>query len=129
MSHLSGNGRSFFSLSYCLCIPIGMYDIKCKTEIEKLIVDTFLIEAGYMKVSYLSHEFNDNCVIFGFSSMTNINLSQFVNAYKTFSSRRIRNRYSFSWAGSYCLCSIGDEKDVREHMERYMKQYKLLKKG
>ena len=58
--------RSFSILQYRLCVPIAEKEEKYGAEIEKLIVKLFLLEAERMGVTYKSHYFEKDCVVFTF---------------------------------------------------------------
>lgn len=122
--------RSFSVLQYRMCVPIAVKEEKYSAEIEKLIVELFLLEAERMGVTYKSHSFEKDCVVFTFCANTRLELAKFICAYKTLSSRQIRKQYEFSWVSTYFVCSLGDSDAVDEHIQNFIeRQDKQRKKG
>lgn len=122
--------RSFSILQYRLCVPIAEKEEKYGAEIEKLIVKLFLLEAERMGVTYKSHYFEKDCVVFTFLANTRLELAKFICAYKTLSSRQIRKLYEFSWVSTYFVCSLGDSDIVAEQIQNFIgRQNKQRKKG
>ena len=114
---LRGNNHSVFSIHFHLILVVKYRRKVINDEISERLKGIF----GYIQDNYnivleeWNHEIDHVHVLF--RSEPNSNISKFINAYKSASSRLIKKEYPFIrsrlykeafWSQSFCLISTGE---------------------
>ena len=114
---LRGNNHSVFSIHFHLILVVKYRRKVINDEISERLKEIF----GYIQDNYnivleeWNHDIDHVHVLF--RSEPNSNISKFINAYKSASSRLIKKEYPFIrsrlykeafWSQSFCLISTGE---------------------
>lgn len=113
---LDSNNHSVFSLNYHLILCIKYRRKALTDEISEYAKDVFerIGENYHITVSEWNHD-NDHIHVL-FKAHPNTELSKFINAYKSASSRLIKKDFpalkkelwkEYFWSQSYCLITVG----------------------
>lgn len=114
--HLENNNHSVFALNYHLVLVVKYRRKVISDNVSLRLRDIFeYIQPSYnIKVVEWNHDTDHVHVLF--SAHPNSELSKFLNAYKSASSRLIKKEYpeikaklwkEFFWSRSFCLISTG----------------------
>ena len=112
-----GNNHSVFSIHFHLILVVKYRKQVINDEISERLKEIFIyIQDNYnIVLKEWNHDVDHVHVLF--SSEPNTNISRFINAYKSASSRLIKKEYpsiksklykEAFWSQSFCLISIGD---------------------
>ena len=114
---LSSNNHSVFAIHFHLILVVKYRKKVIDDEISKRLKDIFIyIQDNYnITLEEFSHDIDHVHVLF--KSHPNTNISKFINAYKSASSRLIKKEYpsirtrlykDAFWSTSFCLISTGE---------------------
>lgn len=130
---LDKNTRSVFLLKYNLTLCIkgrrSVIEESISENLKKLFID---ISSKY-GVTLISWHYEVDYIYLSFKAKPNTEISKMINAYKSASSRKIKNAFpklrellwnEFFWSRSYCLTTFGY--DSLEIVNKYIEsQVKL----
>ncbi|MDM9944131.1 IS200/IS605 family transposase [Clostridioides difficile] len=130
---LDKNTRSVFLLKYNLTLCIkgrrNIIEESISENLKKLFID---ISSKY-GVTLISWHYEVDYIYLSFKAKPNTEISKMINAYKSASSRKIKNTFpklrellwnEFFWSRSYCLTTFGC--DSLEIVNKYIEsQVKL----
>ena len=114
---LRNNNHSVFAIHFHLILVVKYRKKVINDEISKRLQDIFLyIQDNYnIALEELNHDIDHVHILF--RSEPNSNISKFINAYKSASSRLIKKEYpsiraslykDAFWSQSFCLISTGE---------------------
>lgn len=113
---LQGNNHSVFKLNYHLILCVKY---RCKVIDDKksnFLKDIFIKISVKYNINLLEWEHDIDHVHCLISSHPNSEISKFINAYKSASSRLIKNKFpeirqnlwkEYFWSQSFCLLTVG----------------------
>ena len=113
---LDNNNHSVFSLNYHLVLVVK-YRRKIITDIMcEYLKNIFIVISGGYKIDLIEMNHDQDHVHILFKAEPDSELSKFINAYKSASSRRVKNDFpeireklwkEAFWSKSYCLITAG----------------------
>ena len=113
---LDNNNHSVFSLNYHLVLVVK-YRRKVITDIMcEYLKNIFMTISGNYKIDLVEMNHDQDHVHILFKAQPDSELSKFINAYKSASSRRVKNDFpeireklwkDAFWSKSYCLITAG----------------------
>ena len=125
---LESINHSVFKLKFCLILATRNGNRILNDSIVNRLIDIFKRISIKYNIKLEDYLYDDNNIKFFFSSFPNINLSKFLNAYKSASSRLIKKddlelhkkiEGGGFWDNSYCLLTLNsfDENIVKYYLE------------
>lgn len=126
---LTNNLHSVFSLNYHLILPIkGRIQVITKA-ISNRAKEIFENISPKYNISVTGWEYDADHMTIQFAAHPNTEISKFINAYKSASSRLIKKEFPFIkekldnnmfWAKSFCLISVGDASEFSCEIQKYL---------
>lgn len=113
---LRGNNHSVFAIHFHLILVIKYRKNVINDEISERLKEIFSYIQGNYNITLEEWNYDTDHVHILFRSHPNTNISKFINAYKSASSRLIKKEYPYVknslcketfWSQSFCLISTG----------------------
>ena len=113
---LRGNNHSVFAIHFHLILVIKYRKKVINDEISERLKEIFSYIQGNYNITLEEWNYDIDHVHILFRSHPNTNISKFINAYKSASSRLIKKEYPYVknslyketfWSQSFCLISTG----------------------
>lgn len=124
--------HSVFALHYELVLVSKNMQKIFRKEIAEFCIDTFKKISNNYLVRFIDVHYEEDHLHFKFECYPTTNLSKFINAFKSASSRKIKNKYDdiremlstgAVWEGEYFLITVGIEAEdlVLHYLEKLVK--------
>ena len=118
---LDNNNRSVFLMNYHLVLVIKNRKKIIDHDVSERLKEIFLYIQPNYNISLQEWNYQQDYVHVLFKGHPNSELSKFINAYKSASSRHIKKEFPLSeehfWSKSFCLLTAD------ESSEKFIKQY------
>ncbi len=125
---LRNNNHSVFAIHFHLILVVKYRKKVINDEISERLKEIFRSIEGNYNIALEEMNFDLDHVHISFRSEPNSNISKFINAYKSASSRLIKKEYpsirsrlykEAFWSQSFCLISIGEAsiKTIKKYIE------------
>ena len=125
---LRGNNHSVFAIHFHLILVIKYRKQVINDEISERLKEIFSYIQGNYNITLEEWNHDTNHIHILFRSHPNTNISKFINAYKSASSRLIKKEYPYVknslyketfWSQSFCLISTGgaDIATIKKYIE------------
>lgn len=125
---LDNNAHSVFSLSYHLILTVKYRRKVINEEISKRAKEIFEYISPNYNITLQDWNYSIDYVHITFKAHPNTQMSKFINAYKSASSRLLKKEYpqirqnlwkDYFWSQSFCLLSTGEM--TADVIEEYIK--------
>jgi len=123
------NQHSFFLLQYHLVLITKYNNPVIVGDLKKALIDYTKKYFKERDINILEIDTDKNYIHIMFESYPNMNLSTFINAYKSASSRRMRTDFAnflktyyskpYFWSKSYFICTVNENSIINVH--KYIK--------
>ena len=125
---LRGNNHSVFAIHFHLILVIKYRKKVINDEISERLKEIFSYIQGNYNITLEEWNYDTDHIHILFRSHPNTNISKFINAYKSASSRLIKKEYPYVknslfketfWSQSFCLISTGgaDIATIKKYIE------------
>ena len=125
---LRGNNHSVFAIHFHLILVIKYRKKVINDEISERLKEIFSYIQGNYNITLEEWNYDTDHIHILFRSHPNTNISKFINAYKSASSRLIKKEYPYVknslyketfWSQSFCLISTGgaETNTIKKYIE------------
>ena len=125
---LRGNNHSVFAIHFHLILVIKYRKKVINDEISERLKEIFSYIQGNYNITLEEWNYDIDHIHILFRSHPNTNISKFINAYKSASSRLIKKEYPYVknslyketfWSQSFCLISTGgaETNTIKKYIE------------
>lgn len=131
---LDSNAHSVFSLNYHLVLVVKYRRKVINDEISKRAKEIFEYISPKYNITLQEWNYDIDHIHILFKAHPNTEISKFINAYKSASSRLLKKEYpqirqklwkEYFWSQSFCLISTGGAniETIRKYIERQGEKY------